>query len=145
MPFREDLKPDRLVPKAQAPEEQGIERVLLDKYYVDELYDRTIVKPTVWASRNVLSTGVDQGIIDKLLVTWVGATLVHESREERALLGAMRDAVARHADLLVPLQQIQARREQRLAAREPDHLFVGLLRSHDRSGVCGGCEGALDR
>jgi NADH-quinone oxidoreductase subunit L len=67
------LKPARLVPKAQAPEEHGIERVLRDKYYVDELYDRTIVKPTVWTSRNVLAQGVDQGIIDKLLVTWVGA------------------------------------------------------------------------
>jgi NADH-quinone oxidoreductase subunit L len=66
------LKPARLVPKAQAPEEQGIERVLRDKYYVDELYDAAIVKPTVWTSRNILATGVDEGIIDKLLVTWVG-------------------------------------------------------------------------
>jgi NADH-quinone oxidoreductase subunit L len=66
------LKPARLVPKAQAPEEHGIERVLREKYYVDELYDRTIVKPTLWTSRNVLAEGVDQGIIDKLLVTWVG-------------------------------------------------------------------------
>jgi len=67
------LKPERLVPKAQAPEEQGIERVLLHKYYVDELYDRVIVRPTVWFSRNVLAQGVDQGLIDKVLVTWVGA------------------------------------------------------------------------
>ena len=66
------LKPARLVPKAQAPDEQGFERVLRDKYYVDELYDAAIVKPTVWTSRNVLATGVDEGIIDKLLVTWVG-------------------------------------------------------------------------
>ena len=66
------LKPNRLVPKAQAPEEQGIERVLLDKYYVDELYDRVIVRPTLWFSRNVLAQGVDQGLIDKVLVTWVG-------------------------------------------------------------------------
>ena len=66
------LKPERLVPKSQAPEEHGIERVLRDKYYVDEIYDRTIVRPTVWTSRNVLAQGIDQGIIDKLLVTWVG-------------------------------------------------------------------------
>jgi len=66
------LKPERLVPKAQAPEEQGIERVLLHKYYVDELYDRVIVRPTVWLSRNVLAQGVDQGLIDRVLVTWVG-------------------------------------------------------------------------
>jgi len=61
------LKPARLVPKSQAPDEQGIERVLREKYYVDEIYDRTIVRPTVWISRNVLAQGVDQGIIDKLL------------------------------------------------------------------------------
>jgi NADH-quinone oxidoreductase subunit L len=66
------LKPARLVPKAQSPEEHGIERVLRDKYYVDELYDAAIVRPTVWTSRNILATGVDEGIIDKLLVTWVG-------------------------------------------------------------------------
>ena len=66
------LKPERLVPKSQAPEEHGIERVLRDKYYVDEIYDRTIVRPTVWTSRNILAQGIDQGIIDKLLVTWVG-------------------------------------------------------------------------
>jgi NADH-quinone oxidoreductase subunit L len=66
------LKPERLVPKAQSPDEQGFERVLREKYYVDEIYDAAIVKPTIWASRNVLWTGVDQGIIDKLLVTWVG-------------------------------------------------------------------------
>jgi NADH-quinone oxidoreductase subunit L len=67
------LKPERLVPKAMASDEHGIERVLRDKYYVDEIYDRVIVRPTVWMSRNILSKGVDQGIIDKLLVTWVGA------------------------------------------------------------------------
>jgi NADH-quinone oxidoreductase subunit L len=67
------LKPERLVPKAQAPDEHGFERVLREKYYVDELYDRTVVRPVVWTSRNVLAQGVDQGIIDKLLVTWVGA------------------------------------------------------------------------
>ena len=47
--------------------------MLREKYYVDELYDRIIVRPTVWISRNVLAKGVDEGIIDKLLVTWVGA------------------------------------------------------------------------
>ena len=66
------LKPEKLVPKAQAPDEQGFERVLREKYYVDEAYDKVIVQPTVWASRNVLAKGIDQGIIDKLLVTWIG-------------------------------------------------------------------------
>jgi NADH-quinone oxidoreductase subunit L len=66
------LKPERLVPKTQAPPEQGFERVLREKYFVDELYDRIIVRPTVWVSRSVLAKGIDEGIIDKLLVTWVG-------------------------------------------------------------------------
>jgi NADH-quinone oxidoreductase subunit L len=66
------LKPEKLVPKAQAPDEHGFERVLREKYYVDEAYDKVIVQPTVWASRNVLAKGIDQGIIDKLLVTWIG-------------------------------------------------------------------------
>jgi NADH-quinone oxidoreductase subunit L len=62
------LKPARLVPKAQAAEEQGIERVLANKYYVDEAYDRAVVDPTVGLSRNVLWRGVDVGIIDNILV-----------------------------------------------------------------------------
>ena len=33
------LKPDGLVPKREAPQEEGFDRVLLDKYYVDEIYD----------------------------------------------------------------------------------------------------------
>jgi NADH-quinone oxidoreductase subunit L len=62
------LKPAALVPKKDAPVEQGIERVLLDKYYVDETYDRVIVRPTVSLSRNVLWRGLDVGVIDGLLV-----------------------------------------------------------------------------
>ncbi|HEY5544977.1 MAG TPA: NADH-quinone oxidoreductase subunit L [Gemmatimonadaceae bacterium] len=79
------LKPAALVPKAQAPEATGIERVLEHKYYVDELYDRTIVKPVVGVSRRVLWRGMDTGLIDGLLVNgsgylmrglgWVGARL----------------------------------------------------------------------
>jgi NADH-quinone oxidoreductase subunit L len=66
------LKPARLVPKEQAPEEQGIERVLRDKFYVDELYDRTIVRPTLATSDKVLYQGLDMGIIDRLFVTGFG-------------------------------------------------------------------------
>ena len=79
------LKPEAVVPKAQAPEPEGIERVLEHKYYVDELYDATIVKPTVGISRNVLWKGMDAGIIDGLFVNgsayiarafgWLGARL----------------------------------------------------------------------
>jgi NADH-quinone oxidoreductase subunit L len=79
------LKPAALVPKAQAPEATGIERVLEHKYYVDEAYDRAIVKPVVGLSRSVLWRGMDAGLIDGLLVNgsaylmrgfgWVGARL----------------------------------------------------------------------
>jgi NADH-quinone oxidoreductase subunit L len=79
------LKPAALVPKAQSPEAVGIERVLEHKYYVDEAYDRAIVKPVVGISRRVLWRGLDAGVIDGLLVNgsgflmrglgWVGARL----------------------------------------------------------------------
>jgi NADH-quinone oxidoreductase subunit L len=62
------LKPTRLVPKSQSPEEHGVGRVLANKYYVDELYDATVVRPTYSVSRSLLWRGVDTGIIDGLLV-----------------------------------------------------------------------------
>ena len=60
------LKPETLVPKKEAPQEEGIERVLLDKYYVDEIYDATIVQPVVTVSRGLLWRGIDNGLIDGL-------------------------------------------------------------------------------
>ncbi|HEX6252391.1 MAG TPA: NADH-quinone oxidoreductase subunit L, partial [Gemmatimonadaceae bacterium] len=79
------LKPDRLVPKAASPEEEGFERVLVNKYYVDEAYDRTIVRPTVGISRGLLWRGVDAGLIDSVFVNgsawlmrgfgWMGSRL----------------------------------------------------------------------
>jgi NADH-quinone oxidoreductase subunit L len=79
------LKPERLVPKAQSPDETGFARVLENKYYVDEAYDAAIVNPTVGISRNVLWKGFDAGLIDGLFVNgsaalmrgfgWVGSRL----------------------------------------------------------------------
>jgi NADH-quinone oxidoreductase subunit L len=79
------LKPERLVPKSQSPEERGFARVLENKYYVDEAYDRVVVNPTVQISRNVLWRGIDAGLIDGLFVNgsaalarafgWVGSKL----------------------------------------------------------------------
>jgi NADH-quinone oxidoreductase subunit L len=60
------LKPERLVPKAQSPAEHGFERVLANKYYVDEAYDAAIVDPVVGVSRGLLWRGVDVGLIDRL-------------------------------------------------------------------------------
>jgi NADH-quinone oxidoreductase subunit L len=79
------LKPARLVPKAQSPEETGVERVLANKYYVDEAYDAAVVRPTYRLSRGLLWRGVDVGIIDGLAVNgsaylarfvgWIGSQL----------------------------------------------------------------------
>jgi NADH-quinone oxidoreductase subunit L len=62
------LKPARLVPKEQAVPERGFERVLANKWYVDELYDRTIVQPVVGVSRRLLWRVTDTWLIDGLLV-----------------------------------------------------------------------------
>jgi len=79
------LKPENLVPKAQAKPEEGFERVLENKYYVDEAYDRVIVRPTYATSRNLLWRGIDVGLIDGLMVNgsawfargvgWLGSAL----------------------------------------------------------------------
>jgi NADH-quinone oxidoreductase subunit L len=42
----------------------GVHRLLLGKYFVDELYDRVVVQPIKAVSRGVLWRGVDAGIID---------------------------------------------------------------------------------
>lgn len=60
------LNPATLVTKREAPQEEGFERVLLDKYYVDEIYDAAVVTPVVATSRNLLWRGVDVGLIDGL-------------------------------------------------------------------------------
>jgi NADH-quinone oxidoreductase subunit L len=39
-------------------------RLLLNKYYVDELYDASVVQPTVVVSREGLWRAVDVGVID---------------------------------------------------------------------------------
>ncbi|HYX80897.1 MAG TPA: proton-conducting transporter membrane subunit, partial [Gemmatimonadales bacterium] len=58
------LKPESLVPASQAPEERGFQRVLRNKWYVDEIYDALIVRPLTWLSREVLWKRVDQQVID---------------------------------------------------------------------------------
>jgi len=42
----------------------GLRKILYNKYYVDELYQATIVGPLVWLSRNVFWKVVDVGVID---------------------------------------------------------------------------------
>ena len=61
----------RLKPGARAEgavaEEQGFERVLANKYYVDEVYDQTSCKPT-WQTRARALARHRRGLIDGLLV-----------------------------------------------------------------------------
>jgi NADH-quinone oxidoreductase subunit L len=62
---------ERLVPARQAPTERGIGRLLWKRYYVDEIYDRMLVRPIVWMSRRILWRFVDQGAIDTGAVSGV--------------------------------------------------------------------------
>ena len=48
------LKPASLVPKDQSPAEHGFEKVLANKYYVDEAYDDVVVRPVYGLSKTVL-------------------------------------------------------------------------------------------
>jgi NADH-quinone oxidoreductase subunit L len=54
----------RMVPAKDTAPDTGLALVLNRKYYVDELYDRLVVRPLVWLSRVVLWRGVDQGLVD---------------------------------------------------------------------------------
>jgi NADH-quinone oxidoreductase subunit L len=79
------LKPESLVPKRESPQEEGFEKVLVNKYYVDEIYDEAIVEPVIGVSRGLLWRGIDTGLIDGLgvngsayfarFVGWVGSQL----------------------------------------------------------------------
>jgi NADH-quinone oxidoreductase subunit L len=79
------LKPQALVPKAQSPASEGFQRVLEHKYFVDEAYDKVVVRPTYSTSRNLLWRGIDIGLIDGLMVNgsawfargvgWMGSAL----------------------------------------------------------------------
>jgi len=79
------LKPAALVPPERSPRETGFARLLLEKYRVDELYDRVIVRPLLWLARVVLWKGVDAGVIDTAGVNgsaalarglgWIGSRL----------------------------------------------------------------------
>ncbi len=55
-----------ILPAREAPDDTGFSLVLFRKYYVDEIYNRLIVRPLVAISRYVLWKGVDQGLIDGL-------------------------------------------------------------------------------
>ena len=51
-------------PKRLAKSVHGLYLLLLNKYYVDEIYAALIVRPLLWISTRVLWHGVDEGLID---------------------------------------------------------------------------------
>lgn len=62
----------KVVPAAQSPEPTGFAKVLLNKYYVDEFYDRVIVQPIVRASRfswRVIDATIIDGTVNA--VGWI--------------------------------------------------------------------------
>jgi NADH-quinone oxidoreductase subunit L len=46
---------------------RGFYRLLLDKYYIDELYNLFIGRPLFWISQFVLFRGIDAGVIDGIV------------------------------------------------------------------------------
>ena len=65
---RTRLDPAALVPADRAPAETGFAKLLLEKYRVDEFYDRFIVQPVIWCSRVLLWRVLDAGAIDGAMV-----------------------------------------------------------------------------
>ena len=55
-------RPD--APAALAERFSGLHRLLLNKYYIDEIYDAVIVQPIKRISTGALWRGVDAGLID---------------------------------------------------------------------------------
>ncbi len=69
-------------PKRLAQRIHGLYLLLLNKYYVDEVYAAVIVRPLLWISTNVLWHGVDQGLIDGIVNG--SARVARESGEKSA-------------------------------------------------------------
>ncbi|HXX81515.1 MAG TPA: NADH-quinone oxidoreductase subunit L [Thermodesulfovibrionales bacterium] len=66
----------------------GIHRVLWNKYYVDELYDLIIVRPTIWVAKNVI-VGVTDGRIIEGVVNGVPSLIGRFSSLLRSLQTGM--------------------------------------------------------
>ena len=79
------------VPAALARQFSGVHRLLLNKYYLDEIYDAVIVQPIKQVSTGALWKGVDAGVIDGS-VNGVGAGVQSLSSSLRRLqTGSIRD------------------------------------------------------
>ncbi|HET9134615.1 MAG TPA: NADH-quinone oxidoreductase subunit L [Gemmatimonadales bacterium] len=63
--FVTTLRATIVVPE-QAPPERGLWRILHGKYFVDELYQRVFVGPTIWISEHILHRGFDRFLVDRM-------------------------------------------------------------------------------
>jgi NADH-quinone oxidoreductase subunit L len=63
------------LPARIAASAAGLQRLLANKYWVDELYDALIVRPLVLASDRVFYRVIDAGLIDGLAVNGLGASV----------------------------------------------------------------------
>ncbi len=52
------------IPEAIASRFSGLYTLIYNKYYVDEIYDATVIDPVIGGSSAVLWKGVDVGVID---------------------------------------------------------------------------------
>jgi NADH-quinone oxidoreductase subunit L len=62
-------------PELSAPRFAGLHALLANKYYIDELYDRAIVRPLVRVSDAVLFRTIDAGAIDGVAVNGLARTV----------------------------------------------------------------------
>ena len=68
----------------------GLYTLIYNKYFVDEIYDATVVNPVVDGSRAVLWQGVDEGVIDGT-VNGVGT---QSQRHRRRFCGCCNPAIS---------------------------------------------------
>jgi NADH-quinone oxidoreductase subunit L len=67
------LRQRTLVPaKEDTHEERGFWKVLQQKYYVDEIYEKIFIRPGYWISDALFYKGVDRGLIDGVMVNGFG-------------------------------------------------------------------------
>ncbi len=58
---------NKALPEQIASTFSGLYNLIYNKYFVDEIYDATVVNPMIAGSRTVLWHGVDQGVIDGIV------------------------------------------------------------------------------
>ncbi len=92
------------VPAGQAdPIQVSLDRIspylytwMRNKFYLDELYDRALVKPSMWVSETLVSAILDQGIIDGILhaiaraASWLGELF---KRFNRVMIDGVGDGI----------------------------------------------------